>query len=209
MFRREVTRSSFIFLIVLFTAAFAVSKDFTQAPYDAAEAKRVRIWVPVDRNACQTSILICDSTGTLVRTFLRDHLRSGYYNYYWDKKDDSGEYVPAGRYACYVTTCGKKRTESLTAEYAEGELSCRVEPAESYIDPSFHLQVDQNHVSISVEVYNRRDSLIDTPFEDSLFNKGSYNFSWKPASSIRPGIYTFIVTIEDYSTVFKKRYVGK
>ncbi len=208
----DVTKLTKICLIVLLICSGAISaeaKDFTIPPVDPAEAQRVRIWVPVERQVCQTSVDIMDSTGFAVRHFIHEQLKPGYYNFYWDKKDDSGQFVPAGQYQYRISTCGKVDARFVTAEYARGELACSVEPAESYSSPAFHIDVHNDSTSISLEIYNRRGKLVTMPFKDSVFSTGSFDYVWKPDSTVRPGVYKFIITVGDFSHVFDRRYTGK
>ncbi len=63
-----MSKSLFLLLILLGTVTLA-AEDYTNPPADSAEADRVRIWVPVERTACQTRINIVTAEGDTVRHF--------------------------------------------------------------------------------------------------------------------------------------------
>ncbi|RME32190.1 MAG: hypothetical protein D6800_00015, partial [Candidatus Zixiibacteriota bacterium] len=72
-------------------------KRYLVLPLDSAEARQVRIWVPVaHRNPCAVTIAIMNRQGDTLRHFVTALMRRGYYNFYWDKKDDSGRFVSPG-----------------------------------------------------------------------------------------------------------------
>ncbi|MCK4460769.1 MAG: hypothetical protein KAW46_03140, partial [candidate division Zixibacteria bacterium] len=63
--------------------------EITTPPFDTVDAERVRIWLPIERGGrCRVRINILDSLNHVVRRLVDRPLTSGYYNFYWNKKDN-------------------------------------------------------------------------------------------------------------------------
>jgi flagellar hook assembly protein FlgD len=90
-------------LVVASSIAYADRQtyaDLTTPPADSAEAERVRIWVPIQRQSrCRLTIDILNDSNRVIRHLVDRLISEGYYNFYWDKKDDSGMIVKPGAYA--------------------------------------------------------------------------------------------------------------
>ncbi len=140
---------------------------------------------------------------------MHEQLSPGYYNFYWDKKDDSDLFVPAGTYTYLVETCGDMKSGEITAAYLPGELACTVEPDKDYNSLRFLLHVLNDSTSVSLQVFDRREQLVAEPFKDSLFSRGDFPYTWSPDASVGPSIYKFIVTVGEFPHVFYRRYAGR
>ncbi|MEA2031743.1 MAG: FlgD immunoglobulin-like domain containing protein [candidate division Zixibacteria bacterium] len=177
-------------------------------PPDSVEAERVRIWVPVEKTSrCRVRINIMDSTGDTVRHFVNFLPNPGYYNFYWDKKDDSGRRVPAGTYPYVIEDCGDhKRRREVIAKYSRWEEISTIVPPDSAHPFRIELELDEDSARCSLRYYTHREYQIDSLFVDSLLNKGKYQFNWNPSWKIRPGNYIIKLMIGNYVYVRKVTY---
>lgn len=172
----------------------------TTPPADSAEAERVRIWVPIHRQSrCRVTVDILNDSNSVV-CHLADRLMSqGYYNFYWDKKDDSGEFVRPGEYVFVVNDCGRKSYGEVTAQFQEWERAGRIYPPEEKWSTNVGFELLVDSAVVSVNIYNRRGGLVDNPIVDSLMNRGKYKFEWLPLEKVPRGIYTLKLTVGDFT----------
>ncbi len=180
----------------------------TTPPADTLEAERVRIWVPIVRQSrCRVTIDILDDSSRVVRRLLNRLLGGGYYNFYWDKKDDAGGWVPEGQYTYVVTDdCGPDRDGHLTAWYREWERESRViRPGDKW-SPSFELELLRDSALVSVLIFNRRGHPVDSLVVDSLMSAGQHRFNWRPAGFFPRGLYTAEVRVGDFIHVVEFGY---
>ncbi len=194
-------------LLVSLLAAFASAHgqtqsfaDMTTPPVDSAEAERVRIWLPIERESrCRVIIDILNDSNQVVRHLADRLMPRGYYNFYWDKRDDSGEFVKAGTYVYLVNDCGRKNYGQVAAEFKRWEKASRAYPPEEMWSPKIRFELLEDSALVSIHVYNRRDRLADSPVVDSLMNKGKYEFNWTPAETVPRGVYKLQLTIGDFT----------
>jgi len=201
-------------LLASLLAAFSIAHgggqsraDMTTPPADSAEAERVRIWLPVERQSrCRVTIDILNDSNRVIRHLVDRLMSHGYYNFYWDKKDDSGRFVKTGEYAYLVNDCGQKSYGQVAAEFKKWEVASRVYPPEEIWSTNINFELLEDSALVSIHVYNRRNRLVDSPVVDSLMNKGMYEFEWAPAETVPRGIYTLKLTIGDFTHSVEIRY---
>ena len=94
-------------------------KEIMTAPADSADRENLRIWVPVERRSkCKLTVDILDNDNQVIRHLVDILAGPGYYNFYWDKKTDSGAFVDSGAYRSQIDDCGKKKREQLQVSYS-------------------------------------------------------------------------------------------
>lgn len=201
-------------LLVSLLAAFSIAHggrptrvDLTTPPVDSAEAERVRIWVPVEqRSRCHVTIDILNDSNRVIRHLVDRSMSRGYYNFYWDKKDDSGKFIEQGEYAYQLKVCGRKSYGQVAAKFRIWERASRLYPPEETWSPKLRFELLEDSALVSIHLYNRRDRLVDSPVVDSLMNKGKYEFEWTPPETVTRGIYTLKLTIGDFTHSVEIRY---
>ena len=204
-----------ILLSLLLPALFAINisaqtvEGLSTPPEDSLDAQRVRIWIPVETTGkCRLDIKIFNKTGEQVRHLINFLASPGYYNFYWDKKDNSDKFVPAGIYPYTVTYCGgKKMRRELTAEFSKWEKAVKFSPLDTSNVFELAFNVLEDTVPTSIIICNRRGVAMDTLLLDSLLNKGDYNFEWTPDTKIRRGNYMIKVLLGDYLYIREVTYL--
>lgn len=182
-------------------------RQLTTAPADSAEAEQVRIWLPIEsRSFCRVKISILDKSNKVIRHLVDRRLSRGYYNFYWDKKDDSGEYVSEGRYRYALFYCDRKVMKSITARYKKGEFECRIFAGKDPQQPGFSYDLRADSALVSLQICNIRDKAVAEPFKDSLMYRGRYEFVWKPDKTVRSGRYIFKLSVDGFGHTFEVRY---
>ena len=159
-------------------------------PTDTIQAEERRVWLPMERNnQCRTEVTIYDKSGAKVRTFFSGQLPRGYFNLYWDKRDDSGLWVPSGIYTYKIDDCVVKKNGKVTASYKEGETDLLLfsPQTEGILAVEFELYKDSLPVTLSI--LNQRGNRIQTIFSDSLMNSGRHHFDWTPGKRIARGYF--------------------
>ena len=201
-------------LLASLLAAFSIAHggrqsraDMTTPSADSAEAERVRIWLPIERQSrCRVTIDILNDSNRVIRHLVDRLMSHGYYNFYWDKKDDSGRFVKTGEYAYLVNDCGQKSYGQVAAKFKKWEVASRVYPPEETWSSKIRFELLEDSALVSIHLYNRRDRLVDSPVVDSLMNKGKYEFEWTPPETVTRGIYTLKLTIGDFTHSVEIRY---
>lgn len=165
------------FLISPSAAAEQTLKQKMTPPADSVEREKVRIWVPVERaNSCRLTINILDDTGQVVRHLIDYVAPGGYYNFYWNKRDDSGRYVEPGIYNYQIDDCGKKKKGEVEAQYIKWERESRVEFEQD--TSGFILELLDDSAAVKVEWYNMKNRLMARLYLDDEMSKGTYHFNW-------------------------------
>ena len=176
------------------------SEALTTPPADSVEAERVRIWLPIERQGrCRVTIDVLNDSNRVIRHLINRLLPRGYHNFYWDKKDDSGSYVRAGKYLYLMNNCGKKSYGELHAQFAKWELASRVSPPQERWSSRIIFELLDDSAFVSIHVFNRRGKVVDEPVMDSLMNTGKYEFEWSPAAYMPRGFYVVKLTIGDFT----------
>lgn len=176
-------------------------------PNDTVDADNVRIWLPRERrNTCRVTIDILDDSGTVVRHLLNETLPWGYFNFYWDKKDDSGRFVPEGDYRYTIDNCGTERKGQVKATYREGEDLFNVHQEVPGSRGLIPFDILKDSVSVSMMVVSPSGRVVDTIAVDSVMNAGHYEVQWAPVGPTGPGVLRFEMTVGDFSrkTVIRK-----
>ena len=201
-------------LLVSLLAAFSIAHggrptrvDLTTPPADSAEAERVRIWVPVEqRSRCHVTIDILNDSNRVIRHLVDRSMSRGYYNFYWDKKDDSGKFIEQGEYAYQLKVSGRKSYGQVAAEFKKWEIASRVYPPEEIWSTNIRFELLEDSALVSIHIYNRRDRLVDSPVVDSLMNRGKYEFEWPPAENIPRGFYPLKLSIGEFTHIVEIGY---
>jgi hypothetical protein len=105
-------------------------QQLTTPPPDSADAANVRVWLALERpNLCRVGVQIVDLRGNAIRNIFDGLLPGGYYNFYWDKRNDLGRYVDTGVYTFKVDDeCSETRRGQVRATYKEWENACLFYP---------------------------------------------------------------------------------
>lgn len=185
--------------LLLPTFSAAADLSVFDEPIDSAEANRVQIWFPVERDQnCRVTVEVIDDSGTVVRHLFDELLRRGYYNLYWDKKDDSGRFVAPGAYGYRVNDCGKIRTGEVEASFGFWELHSSVNASDSLPESEVLLSIDADSAVVSLEIRNRRGVSVDHPFADSVLTRGLHHLTWTPPRRGYGGWFEYRLTVGDY-----------
>jgi hypothetical protein len=182
-----ITRLPFLLVVLSFVlmtntaAAEPQAENLLTPPEDTAEAARVRIWLPLERNTqCRVTLTIRDDSGQVVRQVLDHVLGPAYYNFYWDKRDDSGRWVPPGEYRWVAEDCRGTHEGTVVAVYQPWEREARFRAPDSLDPGRFILKLDSGSVDVSLVVRNKRDILIDSLWTDTTLEAGRHPVDWTP-----------------------------
>ncbi|MDF1544222.1 MAG: hypothetical protein P1R58_03865 [bacterium] len=212
---KRITQSS-LWLVLLLAASFWVAapvsaariartwQQITTPPEDSVDAENSRIWLPIERkNRCRVKIEIFDRQGKKVRTLYDALLGNGYFNFWWDKRDDSLIMVEPGEYTYEVEDrCAKDRTGTIVAAYREWERKCRMEILEDKYPRGVILDLLDDSATVSVRVFKFDGEQADIPFVDSLMNRGMHRLAWNPPDTVLPGRYKMKIFVGDYVETF-------
>lgn len=186
-------------------SGFAVAADFgdlkalSVPPEDTLDAENLRIWLPVERvSSCRVRLDIRDDSGQVVRQMFDRVIRRGYYNFYWDKQDDSGRYVDEGEYTFIADLCGKERTGSLTVLFRPGETDCILLPESDSIRGLIFFDILRDSAVVSLSVCNWLGKEVASPVKDSVFSTGRHKYRWQPEGRVIPSRYRVHLAIKDY-----------
>lgn len=185
------------FLIVQSSSA-ASFKELQVIPYDSANAENMKIWIPVEAKDCNVHIKILDSNMKLVRELLEEKILNGYYNIYWDKKDDSGNFVQEGKYNVATISCDFKRITPILVSFANGENAVLVSAGADDRNPSVEMTLLQDSLHVSLEIMNIRMNLTALIFSDSLILEDKASFLWEPSSVTPTGNYFYKLKVNDF-----------
>lgn len=183
-------------------------------PGDPNDRENLKIWIPAERpNQCRLVINILDSSNQMVRHFVDYVSPGGYLNFYWDKRDDSGNYVEPGTYRYEADDCGKKLGGSVKVEYKKWERLCR---REFYKDTTgFFLELLADSADVSVEWYNLKRRMVGRFYMKDDLQKGIYHFNWVHSfddtsftmiPELKSGFYVQKLIVGDYSIVDTVRF---
>lgn len=173
-----------------------------------SDSMSCRIWFEITHaQRCRVSVTIFDLSGAKVRTYLDKPLGKGVYNFYWDKLDDSGAFVPEGNYRAVIDDCGRQTYENLTIRYLDGERELRIIPLPLAVGSAFQFIVLADSVRVDGEIINYADSVVDRPLLNACLNQGVHQFRWQPQTSQEAGKYTFRVTVGSFIHYYPFRFV--
>jgi len=169
--------------------------EITTPPADSADAERVRIWLPVERGGnCRVRVDIVDDSGRVIRRLVDRGLASGYYNFYWDKKDDQGRFVAPGIYRYNADDCGRKVSGQVRAEFHPWELNSRLITA-GFVSDTCWLELLADSAEVTAVVMNQRGGVMDSLMADSLLNTGRHLLQWIPPTTGYTGEYLLRVEV--------------
>ncbi|RKX26354.1 MAG: hypothetical protein DRP45_03750 [Candidatus Zixiibacteriota bacterium] len=175
--------------------------ELKNRPRDSAKAENVRVWLAQEsNNPCQMTVDIFDSDSNLVRHLVDDQIDYGYYNLYWDCKDDSGKYVTRGQYFYETNDCGGNRSGELFMAYSKGETtsSLDIDNWSETGEINFVLQSDSSVVSL--DICNTQGTTLKALLKDSVMLAGDYAIDWRPTRLHTKTYIVFVVrlTVDDF-----------
>jgi hypothetical protein len=174
------------------------SNDPSVPPLDTSEAKRVRIWIPQEQKLpCRVVVDIITPVGVVVRRLIDETLKEGYYNYYWDKRDDSGRYVPAGGYAALINNCGSVRKRPLEAVYRLFEDAVELTVVDTARPAVAVLTLTDDSLLVRLGLSTRTGADFGTVVEDTVLSAGRHEISLGSCRAAAPGKYLLDLYIND------------
>lgn len=167
-------------------------------PKDPAEAQRVRIWLGLERKSnCRVTVDILDEEGRPIRHVLDRLMKFGYYNLYWDKKDDSGRYVDPGVYTVLITDCGKAKYAEVEAAYRPWERWSSLEVVGERAAPVFRLTLAKDSAEARLVMTTVRDDTIAVAMADTVLSAGVYDIPFPADPAIVGGVYLVKLLINE------------
>ncbi len=193
-----------LLILMIVPSVFGHSKsNYLTPPEDSADTENMRIWVPVERSTnCRIMIDIFDSKGQMIRQFINKNHPVGYYNYFWDKKDDNKLYVDEGDYKYRIQGCGLDKSGTLKVIYKKWERFCTVDLFPGKKPEGLNFTLKRDSALISIDIHYFTGKLIDKPIIDSVMNRGSHKFHWQPPESVLPGRYKVKIYVGDIMETF-------
>ena len=189
--------------ILLLLAVGIKSQSLEEIPQDSINAEEMRIWVPMERVSSTLRVMIKDSKGQLVRKLVDQVYPVGYYNFYFDKKDDSGHYLEEGSYQVEVSAGQYKKSFPIKIAYRPGENGAYFYPHED--KPEIGLSVLSDSLSTTLLIETRRGMVLDTMFVDSMLNRGEYKIVWEPSEHIPNNYYIAVFEMGQFKHYIKFR----
>lgn len=190
-------------LMLSFTGPVSAGKPHIQTfadlqvpPDDPTEAARVRIWFPIQRHSnCRVRVEVLDSSGTVIRHLLSRLMSDGYYNIYWDRRDDSGRFVPPGVYPVRINDCGTIRDATVEAAYRlyENTTTLGVTQDSSGALINLALPEDSLAVAFHLKMVSAKDD--GRPFLDTVLNAGPHRLPIRLAKDVVGGRYMIALII--------------
>ncbi len=167
-------------------------------PSDSAEADRLRVWAAAENTQnCRMKIVIYDDSNRVVRNLIEFLASPGYYNFYWDKRDDSGARVPSGKYRAKVDYCLKVDYENLTVQYSAWEKQSELLPMDSAHPFSVGLKLDGGATPIVAELLDLKGRPVDVMVKDTIVGEGTHWFTYQPPIPHKRGNYMIRVKAGD------------
>lgn len=203
-------------LVCLVSSLYAgqSSKEVMTPPTDSTDRENLLIWVPVQhRSQCRLTIDIMDAQGQTVRHLVNTLAPQGYFKFYWNKRDDSGNFVEPATYSYLVNDCGTKKSGLIKAVYKKWERLSTVTIEKD--SSGFTLKLLGDSARVSVEWYSMNDSLMEKLYTNEILMKGDHHFSWTGEltggtllllSDLPAGRYLQKVTVGDFVHVNTIRF---
>lgn len=178
--------------------------ELSQIPSDSINAEQMKIWIPVKTYQTMVTVEITTNGRNIVRHLLRKTLPNGYYNIFWNKKDDSGRYVPEGTYLADIHAGPYRKQLPLKVRYRPGENACYYTVIQN--ERKVELEIVADSVLATLQFYDSRDRLAEIVFKDSLLTRGKHVLNWVPSDTVYPGKFTGSLLIGEYEHTFPMRY---
>jgi len=212
----NVTLKTIVIIILCSSALWAQTNDVDYIseimviPTDTAAAQDLRIWVPIEKGQrTEIKIDIFDSKHRLVRQFFDWKLPMGYHNFYWDKINDSGNFVSEGQYQYRITyPYGQSlRTDILKVYYKDGERDFQFKLISDVNAPGVSIKCLNDSSILTLEILDKREKQLKAFFKDSIFTLGEHSFLIKPEDSLMRGQFFFKMTSKDF--IYKREFQNK
>jgi hypothetical protein len=116
-------------------------------------------------------------------------LGKGYHNFYWDKKDDSGNYVEAGKYATLISACGEGRYETLEVVYRPWENTSHIAVEESESIDTAIVTLEEDSARVSLVMATARGDTALVIVQDTLLTAGRFMYPILPPAVVPGGFY--------------------
>lgn len=169
--------------------------EMAYPPADTIDAERVRIWLPIERGSnCRVRINILDSLNHTIRSLVNRLMSGGYYNFYWNKRDNHGRFVKPGHYRYAVDNCGDRSYGDLEVLFHRWELASRMDRVDSIPDKVW-LTINDDSALVSINIMNRRGRFTAQSMVDSLMAPGRHELQWVPSKSGYTGVYQMQVIV--------------
>jgi len=175
-------------------------------PADSLARVNLRIRVPLARDsACRLVVNVLDSNSRVIRHLVDYVSPPGNFNFYWNKKDDSGALVEPGYFRYEVNDCGVKKGGKLKAELMKWERLSRFEIDKD--TTGFLLELMADSATVKVEWFNMRKQMVGRYYLNEAMRKGLYHFNWigifddkniTLIPQLRPGFYEQKVIVDDF-----------
>ena len=193
-----------LFLLIFSLSEMALARvDITKPPEDSVDAENLRIWIPIEKSSsCRVIIDILDQKGKIVRQLANRLLGKGYYNYYWDKRDDNGKFVEPGKYKYKASGRIVNREGEVKVVYKEWERKCNIGLIDIKKSNQLFVELKDDSALVSIDVLKFNGELVDKPVIDSVMNKGYHTFVWQPEDHVLTGRYKAKVMVGDYQQTF-------
>jgi hypothetical protein len=174
-----------------------------EPPEDTAEVQNRRIWLAQEQSdTCLMEVSIQDSAGTVVRHFLNRKLGPHYYNVYWDRKDDSGRWVPAGAYKYATNDCGGNRSGKLWVNYRPYETSSFLHIERLADSGLIEFDIPKDSLRVSLGFYDRAGTLLLGPIKDSIMTAGRHQYRISKIRQYVGGVKTLVkLRVEDAAII--------
>ena len=178
-----------------------------KVPVDSEDAENVRVWLGLERKSrCRTNVTIVNMQSLVVRQFFNEMMYPGYYNFYWDKKDDSGRFVESGQYRYIVEDCSGRKDGKLIVKYKKWERLSRLDVSPFFDSGFVALELLDDSANIIMTVENRRKIEIDRPVQDSLLDRGNHRLYWEPDKKYKAGTFLIKVQVGEFVHFDEVRY---
>ena len=191
-----------LIIIILFCFASVSAETFRELqeiPKDSINAETMKIWIPVESDVCQVTVKILDKENNLIKMLLDRNIRQGYYNIFWDKKDDSGNYVDTGIYNLAIISCNFRKISQIDVRYQKGENSVSFDLDKKTHPPGLICTLFADSSTLSVAVLNSRGFLVTELVTDSLYiTRSEPHFLWSPRLNIPSGDYRYQVKVNEF-----------
>jgi hypothetical protein len=184
------------------TTGAAEWKKLSRPPADTSDAQNLRIWFASRHEGnCRVKVSVVDNSQVPRRQVIDRLLKRGYYNLYWDKRDDSGRQVEPGRYRYIVwSVCAPQSEGTLIVSYRKGERALRLTSDTTSDSAVVVLEVDSAKIEVTLRVLTPDSVEVGVLCSDSVFAIGKHRLVWAPKERLALGDYVVRLTAGDYVT---------